>query len=114
MLEWPGPAAGPCYPVSAQGLSGSLAIEPYLSQLVFQLLKLKILERFGNIDPPDSISPRASSPRGWLCVSAKCAEVRPEQGCQFRGIPMEGLNCCRMSLMTSDPSPFSVVKVVGR
>ena len=52
-LGWPGPAADLCFPVSAEGLSGSVAVEPCLGHLVIQLLKLRIPERFGNIGRPD-------------------------------------------------------------
>src|SRR5689334_23929802 len=51
MMGWPGPAADLCFLVSAQGLSGSVTIEPCLGHFSLQLLELKILERFGNTGP---------------------------------------------------------------
>ena len=53
MLGWPGPVAHLCFPVSAQGVSGSVAIEPCLGQLAFQLLERRIRGRFGNIGRPE-------------------------------------------------------------
>ena len=50
MVMWgsPGPAADLSILMSGQGLSGPVAIEPRLGHLVFQLLELKVPERFGD------------------------------------------------------------------
>ena len=51
MVGWPGSTADLTFLVGAQGVSGSVAIEPCLGYLVFQLLELKILERFREAGP---------------------------------------------------------------
>lgn len=49
MLGWPALVADQRFPVSAQGVSGSVATDLCLVHVVFQLLKLEIRERFGNV-----------------------------------------------------------------